>query len=137
MIGLDTNIIIRLLVQDDTAQTRQVADWLQQNSDVRAPHFISDLVLAETVWVLKQAYGFSREEIAEALLDMFLNTIFQFERDDAKQFQIFQTFAQQSLDLSDILIATKGAEQGCTATISFDRNAIRAGVMSDIASVKT
>ena len=132
MIGLDTNIIVRLLVDDDAAQSQRVVDWLKNNSSIRDPHFISDLVLAETVWVLRRAYHFSHSDIAEALQSLFLNTVFKFERPDADMFEVLQSFSITGVDLSDILISTKAKETGCDQVITFDQRAIKHGIMDSI-----
>ena len=71
MIGLDTNIVLRIIVEDDVKQTAQAVGYLKDNCDADNPPFVSDLVLAETVWALKGNYGFEKNEISEALLSLF------------------------------------------------------------------
>ena len=63
MIGVDTNVIVRLITRDDEEQFRR-AKALFANHDV----FIPDTVILESEWVLRYAYGFSPEEICKALL---------------------------------------------------------------------
>ncbi|TVQ97339.1 MAG: type II toxin-antitoxin system VapC family toxin [Desulfovibrionales bacterium] len=67
MITVDTNVIVRFLTQDDP---RQYAKAFQLIRD--APRiFLSDTVILETEWVLRHAYGFSREEMHSAMTSLF------------------------------------------------------------------
>jgi predicted nucleic-acid-binding protein len=67
MIGLDTNIFVRLVVADDPAQTARAQRFVETRCTPEAPGFINCIVLAELVWVLARAYDYSRAEIAAAV----------------------------------------------------------------------
>src|SRR6516225_9716637 len=72
MIGLDTNIVVRYLMHDDAAQTAaavKVIDSLSQDS----PGFLSQIVIAELVWVLEVCYRFNKNEV-ESVLDTLLRS---------------------------------------------------------------
>jgi predicted nucleic-acid-binding protein len=62
VIALDTNVVVRLLVDDDREQTRRARAMIL-HQDVS----ISPTVLLETEWVLRSAYQLSREEILKPL----------------------------------------------------------------------
>jgi predicted nucleic-acid-binding protein len=64
MIALDTNVLVRYLTQDDEAQFRAVMRLLNRRG---ASFLISDLVLAETDWVLRDLYEWTAAEIAESI----------------------------------------------------------------------
>ena len=64
MISLDTNILVRLIVEDDPLQQRKAAILLE------SPAFVSATVLLETAWVLRSNYGLSRNAIARALIGL-------------------------------------------------------------------
>lgn len=131
MIALDTNIILRLLVQDDLGQMQTVLDYLEANHDDANPPYISDLVLAEAVWALKSRYGLRRNEIAGSLDKLLANSLFVFESGDRLSALVY-AYASSALDLADLLIAENASRAGCTRILSFDKVAIKAGIMHPI-----
>ena len=67
MKGLDTNILVRYLAQDDPIQSPMATDIIESRLTEENPGFISIVALVETVWVLDRAYGLADDEIAAAL----------------------------------------------------------------------
>jgi predicted nucleic-acid-binding protein len=67
MIGLDTNVLVRYLVGDDAQQVKAVDKLVAEARKQDEPFYVDTIVLCETVWVLKSSYGFSRQQIHEAL----------------------------------------------------------------------
>jgi len=67
VIGLDTNILIRYLTQDDAAQSRKATEIIESRLSEVNPGFVSVVAMAETVWVLDRAYGFASLQIAVAV----------------------------------------------------------------------
>ena len=59
MIALDTNVVVRLLVNDDAAQARRARALVAAGADV----FVAPTVLMECEWVLRSAYGFAPAQI--------------------------------------------------------------------------
>lgn len=134
MIALDTNIILRLIVEDDEAQTECVRAFLKRDDNQQDPPFVSDLVLVETAWVLRSTYGFTRDEVGECLLDLFLNTTFEFEGDDYL-LEALQVYMNTNADFADIMISKGAVRAGCRTTVTFDKSAIRLGLMLPVESV--
>jgi predicted nucleic-acid-binding protein len=66
MIGLDTNVLVRYLAQDDAVQSRQATQIIERQLTEESPGFISLVTMIETVWVLDRVYGLSNREIAAA-----------------------------------------------------------------------
>jgi predicted nucleic-acid-binding protein len=66
MVAVDTNIIVRLLTQDDESQYQKSLEVFQKQNI-----FISDTVILETEWVLRFAYKFKSVQICEALKKLF------------------------------------------------------------------
>ena len=66
MIALDTNVLVRLLVQDDPKQFKAVDDLLDSLSEDE-PGFICREVMVELIWVLERAYKLTRRQIAPAV----------------------------------------------------------------------
>src|SRR5258708_2716072 len=67
MIGLDTNILIRYLTQDDPVQSPKATEVIERRLNLANPGFISVVTMAEIVWVLDRAYGLTPSEIAAAI----------------------------------------------------------------------
>lgn len=67
MIGLDTNILVRYLTQDDPVQSPKATELIERRLTEHDPGFISVLAMVETVWVLERAYGLANADIAAAV----------------------------------------------------------------------
>jgi len=67
MTGIDTNVLVRYLVQDDPIQSRKASEIFESRLTEENPGFISAVAMAETVWVLERAYSFPDHEIAFAI----------------------------------------------------------------------
>ena len=66
MISIDTNVIVRFLTQDDPAQFKK-SQTLFKSHEI----FITETVILETEWVLRFAYNFDAESIANGLRMLF------------------------------------------------------------------
>src|SRR5579864_5794452 len=65
MIGLDTNVFLRYLVQDDPAQSPRATEIITRRLTGEEPGFVSLVTILEVVWVLKSLYERSRHEVAD------------------------------------------------------------------------
>ncbi|MEA5450655.1 type II toxin-antitoxin system VapC family toxin [Leptolyngbya sp. CCNP1308] len=123
MIAVDTNIIVRLITQDDEAQHRASIE-LFQKPDI----FIPDTVILETEWVLRFAYGFKANEICAALRKLFgLPNVYL--ANENLTAQILQWY-ENGLDFAAALhLATS---QHCSALYTFDNAFVkRAKTLTD------
>lgn len=123
MIGVDTNVLVRYLVQDDRRQSAQ-AGRLMESFTASAPGFVSIVTLAETIWVLQDVYERSRNDIwmvVEALLQTEGVVI---QMPDLV-WQALRGFGASRADFADHLIERIGAASGCTSTMTFDKAAAR------------
>jgi predicted nucleic-acid-binding protein len=121
MIGLDTNVLVRYLTQDDPAQFAKAAAFIDAASERAEQFLINTPVLCELVWVLAAVYGYSREEIAQALEQMFTTAQFEIERlDEARQ--ALGDFRSSKADFSDALIGRINRSLGAKHTVTFDRD---------------
>ncbi|MFM8341454.1 MAG: PIN domain-containing protein [Methylomonas sp.] len=73
MIGLDTNVIVRHIVQDDEKQAKVATDFIESQCSIENPLFINEITLCEIVWVLKRAYGYDKSLILD-ILDQLLQS---------------------------------------------------------------
>jgi len=67
MIGLDTNVVVRYLTQDDPVQSPKATELIERGLIEQVPGFVSVVAMVETVWVLERIYGLTAEEIASAI----------------------------------------------------------------------
>jgi predicted nucleic-acid-binding protein len=122
MIGIDTNILVRLLVRDHDAQVRAAEKFVTTHCTTTNPGFVSRVVIAELAWVLDDYYGYDRHEIAAALHG--LRNVTQLKLDAAEAVEAALTdFVATSAEFADCLIARLNRSAGCEYTVTFDRKA--------------
>lgn len=120
MIGIDTNILVRLLTDDDPVQAEAVRRLLMPLDTVAESVVINDIVLVETLWTLHRLYGFDRQTQLDVLNRLLSTITFRFENRDLVT-QAVRLFASSNADFSDCLIATKNSGMGCEYTATFDQ----------------
>lgn len=124
MTGLDTNILVRYLTQDDPIQSRKATEIIERSLSVENPGFVSVVTTAETVWVLDRAYGFSSREIAAGIERMLQVDVLVIQHEQ-EVFAAMIALKQGRSSFADALIAELGAEAGCIHTLTFDQKALR------------
>ena len=124
MIGLDTNVLVRYMAQDDPIQSKIAADLIERRLTERDPGFISIVAMIETAWVLERVYGLSGAEIARAI-ERTLQTGVIVVESEQEIFTATVALREGRGSSADALIAALGARAGCTATVTFDRRALR------------
>ncbi len=135
MIGLDTNVLVRYLAQDDAKQSALAARLIEKELDPAQPGFVSLVVLAEMCWVLRDAYSASDDELVTTVADMLNTPQFHMERRDVILAAIRHRRSAKGLKAGfvDTLIAQLALADGCSHTLSFDKNAVRSAGMSLLA----
>jgi predicted nucleic-acid-binding protein len=123
MTGIDTNVLVRYLVQDDPAQARKATRFITNECSADEPGLINRIVLCELVWVLETAYGYERDKVALALEKILRTTQFTIE-DHQEAWSSFREY-QDGADFADSLIAAVNRRLGCEHTVTFDRKAGR------------
>lgn len=124
MIGLDTNLVVRLLITDETPQTLLARQFVQERCSPDVPAFINSVVLAETIWVLESIYGYGRADVHRAISELLANRSVAFEYADVVHLAL-RAFAGSSADLADCFIGEINRGHGCEATATFDRKAAK------------
>jgi len=117
-------VLVRFLVNDDPVQGEQVRQLFAAAERQREAFFVPILVLLETIWVLQSAYQIHRRDLIEALGDLLLMPVLQFEQREAVQ-AMLATVMANNLDLPDALIAQSALEGGCESVLTFDKKAMR------------
>lgn len=125
MKGVDTNVLVRYIVQDDPLQSKLATQFMEHECTVDSPAFINGVVLCEMVWVLESAYEYSRQEIAK-VIEQILRT---------REFYIYQPeilwqslwgYRHKGADFADHFIASINSHGGCEYTVTFDKKASKA-----------
>jgi predicted nucleic-acid-binding protein len=124
MIGLDTNVLIRYLTQDDQAQSAKATEILEHRLTPKNPGFVSVVAMVETVWVLDRAYGLTAQKIATAVQRLLQVEVLAIENEQ-EVFTAMVALKKGRGSFADALIAELGARAGCTRTLTFDQKALR------------
>jgi predicted nucleic-acid-binding protein len=132
MIGLDTNVLVRYLAQDDVKQAAAATRLIEKELTASRKGFISLVVLSELCWVLSSIYSATTEELVATVQDLLNTPQFQVERREAVQAAIARLKASptRKAGLVDALIASIADGGGCTGTVTFDKAAVRAAGMT-------
>ncbi len=124
MIGLDTNILVRYLAQDDQIQSAKATEVIEQRLSEESPGFLSIVAMVETVWVLQRAYGLGAREIAAAIERILQAGAFVVENEQ-EVFTAMIVLKEGRGSFADALIAGLAAKAGCSFTLTFDQKALR------------
>ena len=124
MIGLDTNILVRYLTQDDPDQSPKATELIEHRLTERDPGFISVVAMIETVSVLDRAYGLDSQEIAGAVERILQADVLTVENEQ-EVFTAMITLRQGRGSFADALIAELGSRAGCQHTLTFDQKTLR------------
>lgn len=123
MIGLDTNVLIRYLVQDDPLQARLATQLIEQTVAAGKKLWISQITLCETAWVLKKCYEISKEKIRHILLELLLTPQIKIENEEAVWLALKDFETSTGVGIADCLIGRINAQYGCEITYTFDKKA--------------
>jgi predicted nucleic-acid-binding protein len=121
MTGLDTNVLVRYLTEDDPVQTI-AAGKIMHSFSPNSRGFISLIVLAELVWVLESLYRFKKKEIEHVLETLLRSEELVIERAEIVS-QALRIFRGGHADFADYLIERSGHAAQCDNTVTFDRKA--------------
>ena len=120
MIGIDTNILLRLWLNDDPAQNKRIDALLAAHGGLPGSLLVTDVVLVEAVWTLKSAFEQDKHAQLIAVRSLLEETAFAFEDREAVA-AASSLFEAGSCGFADCLVVAKHARQGCDFTATFDR----------------
>ncbi len=121
MIGVDTNVLARLIVADDQAQLEAAKRFFAVRSPDN-PAFISLVVIAELVWILDYSYGFRASRIVETMERLLASDDFAIEEPDYLRDAVALAKVKR-IDIADYLISQIALRHGCSVTVTFDSTA--------------
>jgi len=128
MIGLDSNVLVRYLTQDDPAQSARATRLIERQLTERQQGFISLIVLVELWWVLKRLYRATAAELRQTLQDLLDTRQFAFEQRDAV-IRALKNLDAGADDIADALIVEASLAGACERIVTFDKRAVKAGMV--------
>lgn len=121
MIAVDTNVILRFLVQDDAKQAAIANHFLENIFTPEEPGFVTVVAVLELDWVLRSEYLFSAKVVVETLVKLMASPNLVFEQAAALK----KALAYDHGDLADNILHQTGHASGCKKTVTFDRKFAR------------
>ena len=123
MIGLDTNVLVRYIMQDDARQS-SLATRLVESLSAESPGFLPLVSVVELAWVLSSAYELDRAQLVEVFESLLRTKEIVVERAETV-WKAIRVFQGASADFADCLIERSAAVAGCDRTMTFDRGAVK------------
>lgn len=124
MIGADTNILVRYLIQDDELQTTLANHFLEKTCSPQNPAFVTFITIAELFWVLRTGYKLDKALIIRTIETLLVGENIVFE-DDTLIWKALYEYDKGSADFTDYLIAQINQQHGCIYTATVDKKAGR------------
>ena len=124
MIGLDTNVVVRYLVQDDPAQSAAATRLMERVLSAELRGFITAITLCEIVWVLTECYDADRDRIGSVIEGLLATRQLVVEESEIV-WNALHDWRTSSADFSDALIGRKVIARGGEKTVTFDRAAAK------------
>jgi predicted nucleic-acid-binding protein len=123
MIGLDTNVLVRYIMQDDPKQSLKATKIVESLEGVGSG-YVTLVSMVELVWVLSASFELTRSQVAQALDGIIRTKQLQVESAD-QVIRALRVFKVGKSDFADCLIERSADSAGCEKTLTFDVNASR------------
>jgi predicted nucleic-acid-binding protein len=130
MIGLDTNVLLRLFIDDDAEQCERARAFVSAASE-DGPCLVNVVVLAEFVWTLAKPLRRPKNEIVYYLEGLLSSDDLEIER-KAAALAALADYREGSADFSDYLLAEVNVNLGCASTATFDGKALKSRLFSPV-----
>ncbi len=127
MLGIDTNVLVRYIAQDDAAQSARATRCIENECSAAVPGYVGLVVLVEVIWVSESCYQADRATIADIVRRLL--GIKQLMIQNAEVvWKALHLFEAGKADFADCLIARGAHAQGCKHVVTFDKQAAKAGM---------
>ena len=130
MIGLDTNVLVRYIAQDDAKQSAVATTFINKLNNA-APGFVTLVTLVELVWVMQSCYKATKLEVV-AILEMLLRTQELVVENNATASKALALFSKSKADFADCLIERSANKAGCLHTVTFDEKSAKIAGMRQL-----
>ncbi len=127
MIGLDTNVLVRYIAQDDSSQSPRAVKFIEGECSATTPGFIGIVTLVELVWVSESCYDATKAEVID-LLRRLLGTKQLIVQYSEIVWQALRLYQSGQADFADYLVERIAHSEGCKTTVTFDKAAAKAGM---------
>jgi predicted nucleic-acid-binding protein len=124
VIGLDSNVLVRYVAQDEPRQATRASRLLEEELTADRPGFVSLVALAETAWVLESVYAADRPTILRVVRGLLGAANVRVQESEAVALAA-DDVESTAIDFADALIARVARSHGCAHTLTFDRRAAR------------
>lgn len=125
MIGIDTNVLVRYLLDDKSVQGKKANELIERAAQKNEEIWICNIVLIETVWVMESSYKTRRTELVGILNQLFSVKHFSWE-DRENAIIALQDFSEYpKTDYADCFIGRVNESFGCKHTLTFDKACVR------------
>ena len=132
MIGLDTNVLVRYIMQDDAKQSPKATKIIEALDGVENSGYVTLVAMVELVWILSASYELTREQVAQALDGLIRAKQLEIESAD-QVIRALRIFKVGKSDFADCLIERSANSAKCEKTVTFDVNASKHAGMTFIA----
>lgn len=126
MISLDTNVLVRLLTNDEPVQAQKARHALDQATQDKHRIWVSVVVACELVWVLQRLYSYDKSQVI-----VVLSALLKFPGLEMENPQVIKKSVDElqhsSADFADILLGFLSAEEGAAHVLTFDKKAAKLG----------
>lgn len=123
MIAVDTNLLLRLVINDDETQHALAKAFFAERS-ASDPAYIGSIVMTEFVWLLTRRYRFAKDRVADLILALLQSPDLVIERADLVE-EAAILCRQPKVDFTDAFIAQLSLARGCRAVMTFDKDAAK------------
>jgi len=127
VIGVDTNVLVRYIAQDDPAQSKRATRLIEHECSAAKPGYVSLVALVELVWVSESCYGATRGEIADIVRRILSIRQLVIEETETA-WKALRVFESCKADFADCLIERTARAAGCSVVMTFDKAAVDAGM---------
>lgn len=122
MIGIDTNVLVRYITQDDEAQASLATDYIENYCSTGNKIFINHIVICESVWVLKKCYNLSKQRVINVIEHILKISQFSIENPQII-WQALSDYKKAPADFADYVVSRTNKFYNCDETITFDQKA--------------
>ncbi len=124
MIGLDANVLVRFITQDDAVQSGKATELIERQLTPENPGYVNVVAMAEIAWVLQRVYDLSDESLAAAI-ERILQIDVLLVENEQEVFAATLALKTRLGSFADALIGALDAKAGCSRTVTFDKKALR------------
>ncbi len=127
MLGLDTNVLVRYITQDDAKQAKIATDIIENQISMNNLGFIALITLVEVTWVLASCYDVSKEQLLDVVQNLLTSKQIKVERSDVAYLAVRKCRVANG-DFSDAVIMAISEQDGCSEVVTFDKKAASVGM---------